>query len=671
MEVSRMRRFVRPRSRIVIGLTAAALLGGFPMLGTGWTAEQFMATAVGLGEGYSGDGGPAADAGLDGPRMIAMDRKGGYYIADTFNHVIRYVDAAGTISFFAGTPRHAGFRDGPADQALFNAPHGVDVDRQGNVIVGDPVNDRVRKIDVQTRMVTTIAGVGQTGYSGDGGPATQARLSDSKIALVGPDDGIYIVDMGNDVIRRVDPVTGNIETWAGQKGVLGGPDGVHALQSGFSPRNIVFDIDNDLIVADRDGDKIRSIDWETRIITTIAGSGVKGPGGDGGPALEAELNAPRGLGVDWMGNVYIADSENNRVRRVDVNTGIITTAAGSPTGQQGRKDGPVDVALLANPRHAIFDDAGNLYISDTGNSRIRVIANYIPPRPAPAPGPTPEPAPPPQDAAPVEPRQVPDDPAPRPPAGRSGYWMLGTDGRVYPFGSAVSHGDAPMPPASARPGEAADLEPTPSGNGYWVVDSAGRVSAHGDAPGLGGVDSGRLAAGETVTSLSATPSGQGYWVFTTRGRVLTFGDARHFGEMAAVRLNGPVLDSIPTPSGQGYYMVASDGGIFTFGDARFFGSMGDKKLNAPVQSLVPDPDGTGYWLVAADGGVFAFDAPFRGSMGATRLNQPVTGMVAFGNGYLMVATDGGIFNFSDRPFHGSLGDHPPAAPIVAVAALAV
>jgi ligand-binding sensor domain-containing protein len=97
--------------------------------------------------------------------------------------------------------------------------------------------------------------------------------------------------------------------------------------------------------------------------------------------------------------------------------------------------------------------------------------------------------------------------------------------------------------------------------------------------------------------------------------------------------------------------------------------MGDKKLNAPVQSLVPDPDGTGYWLVASDGGVFAFEAGFRGSMGATRLNQPVTGMVAFGNGYLMVATDGGIFNFSDRPFHGSLGDRPPADPITSVAAL--
>ena len=97
--------------------------------------------------------------------------------------------------------------------------------------------------------------------------------------------------------------------------------------------------------------------------------------------------------------------------------------------------------------------------------------------------------------------------------------------------------------------------------------------------------------------------------------------------------------------------------------------MGDTRLNAPVQSLVPDPDGAGYWLVAADGGVFAFEAPFRGSMGGTKLNKPVTGMVPFGNGYLMVGEDGGIFNFSDRPFLGSLGDRPPARPIVSVAVL--
>jgi Tol biopolymer transport system component len=254
-----------------------------------------------------------------------------------------------------------------------------------------------------------------------------------------------------------------------------------------------------------------------------------------------------------------------------------------------------------------------------------------------------------------------------PPGGkaRSGYWMVGADGRVYNFGEAAHMGDALIAPGA----EAVDLEPTPTGKGYWVVDSAGRIFAMGDAQFEGIAGPTALEAGEQVTSLSSTKTGNGYWMFTTRGRVLTFGDAVHYGDMAATRLNGPVLDSIPTASGKGYYMVASDGGIFSFGDARFYGSMGGKRLNAPVQSLVPDGDGVGYWLVASDGGIFAFDAPFKGSMGDKRLNKPVTGMVRFGNGYLMVGEDGGIFNFSDKQFHGSLGNTPPARPVVSVAAL--
>ena len=253
-------------------------------------------------------------------------------------------------------------------------------------------------------------------------------------------------------------------------------------------------------------------------------------------------------------------------------------------------------------------------------------------------------------------------PASRP----GGYWMVGADGRVYPFGAAQALGDAP-PAAGA---ETVDLEPTPARDGYWIVDSAGAVTPRGAAAPLGSVAAGALAAGERVTSLSATPTGKGYWIFTNRGRVMTFGDAVGYGDMSRVALNGPVLDSIPTPSGHGYYMVASDGGIFAFGDALFRGSMGGRKLNAPVQSLVPVPTGGGYWLVASDGGVFAFgDAPFRGSMGGVRLAKPVTGMVPYGNGYLMVGEDGGIFSFSNQPFAGSLGNNPPARPIVSVAAL--
>jgi len=265
--------------------------------------------------------------------------------------------------------------------------------------------------------------------------------------------------------------------------------------------------------------------------------------------------------------------------------------------------------------------------------------------------PTPSPAPP--AVAPGPPH---DAAMPR------GYWMLGADGAVYPFGAAAALGNGP---AGVN---AVDLEPSPSGQGYWLLTEDGNVTAHGDAVALGGLAPGRLAGGEQVSSLSSTPTGKGYWVFTNRGRAIAFGDAAFLGDASVLKLNGPVLDSVATPSGRGYYMVASDGGIFAFGDARFSGSMGGRHLNAPVQSLVPDGDGSGYWLVASDGGIFAFDAPFKGSMGAVKLSKPVTGMVRYGDGYLMVAEDGGIFNFSSAPFTGSLGAHPPAHPIVSVAA---
>ena len=248
---------------------------------------------------------------------------------------------------------------------------------------------------------------------------------------------------------------------------------------------------------------------------------------------------------------------------------------------------------------------------------------------------------------------------------RSGYWMVGSEGRVYNFGDARPYGDASL----AAGAQAVDLEPTPSGNGYWIIDDQGHVFAKGDAVAFGDVDRGILSPAEVITSLSATKTGKGYWVFTSLGRAIPFGDAIFYGDMSKTKLNGPVLDSIPTASGKGYYMVGSDGGIFSFGDAVFMGSMGGKPLNKPVQSLVPDGDGSGYWLVASDGGIFAFEAPFKGSMGAIKLNKPVTGMVRYGDGYLMVGEDGGIFSFSTKKFVGSLGDNPPAKPITSVAVL--
>jgi Fibronectin type III domain len=239
-----------------------------------------------------------------------------------------------------------------------------------------------------------------------------------------------------------------------------------------------------------------------------------------------------------------------------------------------------------------------------------------------------------------------------------GYWMLGANGTVYPFGNAPTLGSAngPVVAITARAG----------GRGYWTVDAFGDVSHFGTAAGHGGNPP--LRAGEMVSTISATPSGNGYWLFTNRGRAFPYGDAHLYGDMSGVALNGPIVASVATPTGHGYYMIGSDGGVFSFGDAQFHGSTGSMRLNQPIVGIAPTPDNRGYWLVASDGGVFAFTAPFRGSMGSVRLNKPVNGLVAYGNGYLMVANDGGVFDFSNKAFVGSLANNPPTAPIIGIAA---
>jgi uncharacterized delta-60 repeat protein len=363
-------------------------------------------------------------------------------------------------------------------------------------------------------------------------------------------------------------------------------------------------------------------------------------------------DAARTLQVDGAGRYLVSGSALGRfdggaaIRRFDPSGAPDTTfgTRGKAVADLVANSGEQGIAALGP--NGTFLVAG-VYGGNVGDGRTDIVEGRLRAQAAqPLPPPSPPPASPP--------------PSPSPP--RSGYWMVTDVGDVYAFGDSPWLGNAAVGREAA-----VDLEPSPSGNGYWIVDRAGDVFSFGDAPYLGGVN-GAVAFGETVTSISRTP-GRGYWIFTSRGRVIPFGDAEQLGDMSSTRLNGPILDAIPTPSGRGYYLVGSDGGIFTFGDAAFAGSMGSARLNAPVQSLVPDPDGSGYWLVASDGGIFAFDAEFYGSMGSVRLNRPVTGMVGAAAGYLMVGEDGGIFTFGSAPFHGSLGDHPPARPVVAVATL--
>jgi hypothetical protein len=245
-----------------------------------------------------------------------------------------------------------------------------------------------------------------------------------------------------------------------------------------------------------------------------------------------------------------------------------------------------------------------------------------------------------------------------------GYWAIGSDGKVYNFGDAPKLGDP-----TTTGNSIIDIEAAPHGIGYWTMDSQGIVTAFGPVL-YGSLSAADLKTGEKAVSMSSSPTGAGYWIFTNKGRMFAFGDAtKDMGDVSTLKLNGDIADSSPTPTGKGYYLTAADGGVFALGDAKFQGSMGDVKLNKPVVGIVPDPDGEGYWLVATDGGVFAFKAVFKGSTGDIKLNKPMRGMVPYGNGYLMVAEDGGVFNFSNKPFSGSTGDHPPVNPMVSITTL--
>jgi len=659
--------------------------------------------------GYSGDGGPATAAQLYNPRAIGFAPNGDVYIADALNERIRKIDGSGTITTFAGsgpsdsngtlqngaTPTGANGDGGPAIQAVFNQPHGVAVDSKGNVYIADSNDQRIRKVDTGGT-ITTIAGTGDPKAPPCPTkvvtcPAAGSGLKFPKSMFMAPGDKLYVADSGNNMIRMLDlganPVTISIVAGNSQSKRFGG-DGGRATDAQLNtPEGMALDKAGNLYIADSGNNLVRKVDTNGTI-TTIAGdtaaaqsaADAKQPvaasdsAGDGGPAGAAHLDGPRGIAVDSLGNVYVAqesgdpatDTTGARIRRIDPSGTITTIAGDGKTSGRGRvagDPGPVPAGQAEfNTLHDLaVDSSGNLWIADSKNNLVRLVFD-----PAHAPavsGGAPPAAQPPAAAPPA------GSPAPgTASSGRSGYWMLGSDGKVFPFGDAKSMGDASTAlPAGSK---AMHIEPTPTAAGYWIVNDDGLVYAYGDAQNFGNVNAADLGQHEKVTSLSATPTGKGYWIFTTKGRVFTFGDAQSFGDMGKVNLNGAVQSSIPTPTGKGYFMVASDGGVFAFGDAVFKGSMGATKLNQPVQSLVPTRDGQGYWLVASDGGIFAFGtAPFKGSMGATRLNKPVVGMVRYGDGYLMVAADGGIFDFSSKPFVGSLGDNPPAKPIVFAATL--
>ncbi len=241
-----------------------------------------------------------------------------------------------------------------------------------------------------------------------------------------------------------------------------------------------------------------------------------------------------------------------------------------------------------------------------------------------------------------------------------GYWLAASDGAIFRFGDAGSHGSMGGK-YLARP--IVGMAATPSGKGYWLAGADGGIFAFGDAPYRKSLPELGVRPAAPIVGMAATPTGQGYWLVGSDGGVFSFGDAPYRGSVPQLiqeekmgRLSAPVAGIARTRIGTGYWLAAKDGGVFSFGDARFYGSRAGTRLNAPIVGIAPTRSGAGYWLVAGDGGVFTHgDAQFYGSMGGKALNAPVVGMVATptGKGYWLVAADGGIFNYGDAPFKGS------------------
>jgi uncharacterized protein (TIGR03437 family) len=341
-----------------------------------------ITTAAGTGKpGYTGDGGPAASAQLNGPFGLAMDDAGNLYIADTGNQVVRRVSMDGTISTVAGTGT-AGYAGdgGAARSAQLNGPEGVAVDGAGNLYIADTFNGRIRRVATDGT-ITTAAGVGSTGiFSGDGGPPASAGISLPPDVAADRAGNLYIADFGNSRIRLVS--NGEITTVVGSSSGapmtdgelainvrLDGPTGVgidragaiYFVQAGIGSGSGLAKGDYKVWKVSADG-----------VLTTLAGNGVPSYSGDGGAATAAQLNGPAGVAVASSGVVYIADTQNQRVRAVAAN-GTISTAAGTGTAGFNGEIGLPRTAQLNLPQGVAVDGQGNWYVADTANNRIRKV----------------------------------------------------------------------------------------------------------------------------------------------------------------------------------------------------------------------------------------------------------------------------------------------------------
>ena len=345
---------------------------------------QNIITIAGTGTNTNdGDDGPATCAGIPNPSGLVADGKGFLYIALT--NSIRKIDLArNTISRVAGSDTYGFAGDGgPAKAALLQFPYALCLDKKNNLYVSEMDGHRIRKIDLTTGIISTIAGLSTAGFSGDGGPAINASFNTPLGICTDAADNIYIADNLNHRVRRIDAVTGIITTVAGNGTATFSGDGGAAINAGIArPNCVAVDPSGNIFLTESFPTvtaRIRKINTSTGTISTVAGSNVSSYSGDGGPAINANLYNPISLCFDPAGNLYVAENDDSRIRVIN-SAGIINNFAGNGTNGFGGDGGPATVGSLHFLRQITHDGNGNLFACDLFNNRIRAIgANSLPP----------------------------------------------------------------------------------------------------------------------------------------------------------------------------------------------------------------------------------------------------------------------------------------------------
>ena len=340
------------------------------------SATVTVQTIAGTGVAAStGDRGPASAATLHNPFGITRGPDGLLYVCEFSGHVVRRIDGKGMITTIAGngTPGYSG-DGGPAVKAQLNKPHEIRFGPDGALYISDMSTHTIRRVDMKLGVMSTVAGNGKPGFSGDGGPATAAQLRDPISIQFAPDGRLFLCDIGNNRVRAVDMKSGIITTMCGNGQKAATPDG-----AAFSPdtplngpRTIDFDRDGCAWIALREGNALYRADLKAGKLNHIAGTGKAGFSGNGGPAKAAELAGPKGLTIAPDGRVFIADTESHSIRVVDPRTARIEVVCGN--GKKGAgPDGPAARCQLSRPHGVFFDNDGTLYIGDSENHVVRAL----------------------------------------------------------------------------------------------------------------------------------------------------------------------------------------------------------------------------------------------------------------------------------------------------------